>query len=69
MNSPNPVPQPSPGYTPSNSTNLTAVGGALGTIICAALGHFGWPVDGVTQGAIITVCATLLGYLPASGRR
>lgn len=65
MNSPNPV----PGATPSNSTNMTAAAGALATVTMFILGQKGITFPAGMEAALAVIFATLGGYLPASGRK
>jgi hypothetical protein len=55
--------------TPSNSTNGTAVAGALAAILMAILGKYNITFPAGIESAIAVVFATLGGYLPASGRK
>jgi len=63
-----PVPAP-PGASPSNSTSLTALGGALACVVMAVLGanHITFPAG--VESALAVIFATICGYFPASGRK
>lgn len=63
-----PTPQ-QPGAAPSNSTTLTAMGGALACVTMAILGanHITFPAG--VESALSVIFATICGYLPASGRK
>ena len=69
MNSPNPVPPPTPGATPSNSTNATAIGGAVASLVIMVLGMKGITFPAGGEAALAVLVATVAGYLPASGRK
>jgi hypothetical protein len=63
-----PIPPP-PGASPSNSTTLTAMGGALAAVTMAILGanHVTFPAG--IESALAVIFATICGYFPASGRK
>jgi len=72
----NPVPRPveppatpPPGAMPSDSTSLSAVGGAIATVVMAVLGSKGITFPAGMEAGIAVIAATLLGYLPPSGRK
>ena len=77
MNSPNPVPSPQamqpvpppPGAMPSDSTSLSAVGGAIAVVVMAVLGQKGITFPAGVEAAIAVIASTLLGYIPKSGRK
>jgi hypothetical protein len=60
---------PSPGLTPSNSTNATAVGGALATLIIYGLSLKGITFPPGAEAAVAVLVAAIAGYLPQSGRK
>ena len=56
-------------WTPNVSTASTGLGGALAVIIISVLHQsLHWEVSPELAVSIGVVCATLAGYLPASGR-
>jgi hypothetical protein len=65
VNSPN----PSPGLTPSASTNATAVGGALATLIIYGLSFAHITLPPGAEAAVAVLVASIAGWLPASGRK
>jgi hypothetical protein len=78
MSNINPVPKPveppatppsPPGAMPSDSTSLSAVGGAIAVVVMAVLGakHITFPAG--VEASIAVIFSTLLGYLPPSGRK
>lgn len=64
-----PVEPPAPGVVPSNSTNMTALGGALATVAMVLLGAKGITFPAGAEAALAVIFATICGYLPASGRK
>ncbi len=64
-----PVPSSPPGLTPSNSTNATAIGGALSALVIYCLSLKGITFPAGLESAVAVICATIAGYLPNSGRR
>ena len=66
---PTPPPSEPPGALPSNSTNATALGGAIATLVIGYLGTRGITFPAGYEAALAVVVATLAGYLPKSGRR
>ena len=78
MSTPNPVPTQTPtpidtsassSFVPSNSTNMTLLGGAVASIIIGILGKYGITFQAGFEAALATLAAAALGYLPKSGRR
>ena len=63
------TPPPPPGAMPSDSTSMSAVGGAIATVIMAVLGSKGITFPAGMEAGIAVIVATLLGYLPPSGRK
>ena len=61
--------KPRASFIPSASTGGSALGGALAVIVLATL-HQGlhWDIDLETAAAITTICCTIAGYIPQSGR-
>jgi len=57
------------GYVPSNSTVATAFGGAVATVVIAVLGQYKIFFPAGVESAIAVIVATVVGYLPKSGRR
>jgi hypothetical protein len=54
--------------TPSGSTTGSALGGALSAVIIYILGRYGITFPAGIEAAIAAIVATVIGYLPASGR-
>jgi hypothetical protein len=78
MSTPNPVPEktqamqpvpPPPGGMPSDSTSLSAVGGAIAVVVMSVLGSKGITFPAGMEAAIAVIASVILGYLPPSGRK
>ena len=57
------------GFAPSGSTNATLIGGALAAITIGVLGKiYGIYFEAGFEAGLAVIFATLVGYLPKSGR-
>ncbi len=64
-----PPPPDKPGFTPSNSTTATALGGTVASLIMMILGHNGVTFPAGMESEIAILAAAIIGYIPSSGRK
>lgn len=67
-----PVPPPvvsPPALLPSNSTNLSLLGGSVAALLVYGASLKGIFLPAGVEAELATVAAALLGYIPRSGRR
>lgn len=72
METPIPIPPQNPppsGWQPTASTNLSVLAGAVTTVASAVAAHFGFIMDGMTQGALTVVVMALVNYIHPDGGR
>jgi hypothetical protein len=61
--------QPGPGMTPSGSTTGSGIGGAVAAVVIFILGRYNITFPAGMEAAIAVLVSTLIGYIPASGRK
>lgn len=65
-----PANDPTPaGWKPTNSTTLAVLAGAATQVVSAVCAHFGFVLDGATQGAVTLLVMAAISYIHPDGGR